>query len=269
MPGFTKYEDTRRAQRLKKAALLVVGACVLAGGAFAVWKIKRPTRPAPLPDLARQIVDARAAGQYDRAMQLVAEGLKSNSGLPAIRTLSEEFQQDLKPDIRLRYLTHGALPLRSPRLGSHLQLTPDDEFYYTVNLLHVARPCYVYMFLVNSAGDWTVLLPNKEYAPNGNPLSTAQYQVPDNIKKRLRPATTPGAEKLFAVAAYWRIGALEELAAALAVETNAEHARALGQQLLARLRLEEAAANGIPGLAFGTSEFHNSGRPSVMEAEKP
>lgn len=270
MPRLVSYEDKvkegRKARWRKRAVLLVAGTCILVGGAFALWKTKQPPQPAPLPDLARQIVDARAAGQYDRALQLVAEGLRSHSGVPAIRTLAEEFQQELKPHVQMRYLRRGALPSRSPRPGSRLQLTPDDEFYYTVNLLDVPRPCYVYMFLVDSAGEWTVLLPNQAHVPNRNPLPRAVFQVPDNIRKRLRPADTPGVEKLFVVLASWRIGALEDLAAAL---KDSGRAGALGKRLLARLRLEEAAAPGIPGLSFGTYEFHDSGRISLQGVEKP
>ncbi len=124
------------------------------------------------------------------------------------------------------------------------------------------------MFLVDSAGDWTVLLPNKGYVPNGNPLLPAIYQVPDTLRKKLRPSETPGAEKLFAVEAYWRIDALENLASALANETDSGRARDLGRRLLARLELENAKPDGLHSLRVGALVFHDSGGHSVQEVEK-
>jgi hypothetical protein len=269
MPEFKSFEDSQKEGRRKKAALLlVVVTCVLAGGAFALWKIRQPSKPTPLPNLARQIVDARGAAQYDRALQLVAEGLQGSSDFRAIKTLAEDFERDLKPDIRLRCLKYGISPSAVPPPNACRQLTPADEFYFKVNLVGVPGPCYLYMFLVDSNGYWTVLVPNKAQAPNLNPLSPSLYQVPDNIDKKLRTPETAGAEKLFVVAAYWRIDALEDLAAALATETDMERERALGQQLLARLRLEDAKPAGIHGLSVGTFEFHNSGRFPVQAAEK-
>jgi hypothetical protein len=266
MPEFESYEAKRRRRRKRTVVVVAPLVCILAVAAIGFWATRHTARPVAPAGLAGQIVQARDTAQYSRALQLVRDGLK-DADPPAIRTLSEDFQRDLKPDLRLHFLSHGAMPPKEP-IGSRLLLTPDDEFYFKLNLVNLPRPCYAYMFLVDSAGNWTVLLPNRVYAPNGNPLSPALYQVPDNIARKLRPPDTPGAEKLFAVEAYWRIGALEDLAAQLAAETNPERARALGQQVLARLKLEDAAADEIPGLAYATLEFHNSGRPSAQEAER-
>lgn len=269
MPEFKSFEDSRKEGRRRKAVLLVaVVTCVMAGGAFVLWKIRQPSKPSPLPDLALRIIDARGAAQYDKALQLVAQGLQGGADVPAVRALSEDLQRNLKPDIRLHCLKYGVPPSALPTANSCRQLTPDDKFYFRINLVQVARPCYVYLFLVDSVGDWTVLLPNKAYAPNANPLPPASYQVPDDIDRKLKTPDTPGAETLFVVAAWWRIDALEDLAIALAREPNVERARAIGQQLLARLRLEDAKPAGIHGLSVGTFEFHNSGRSPVQAAEK-
>jgi hypothetical protein len=268
VPGFKRYEEIEKERRRKKTVLYAVGVLVLLSGGAAFWKIRRPPQPVPLPEVAQQVVDARGAAQYDRALQLLDQGLKSHSDAPSIRALSEELQQDLKPTILPYYPRHGALPSKSQQPGSRPRLTPEDKFYFTVNLVEVSRQCYVYMFLVDSAGDWKVLFPNKTYSPNKNPLSPALYQVPDPIGKELRPADTPGEEKVFFVVANWRIGALEDLAAALAAEVNSERSRALGQQIYKRLQLEFAKPAAIHGLKVATWESDDSGRPSVPEAEK-
>jgi hypothetical protein len=230
--------------------------------------MRKPSQPLPLSDLAQQIVDARDAAQYDKEMQLVSYGLKSHSDTPALRDLSDEILRDIKPDIKLHCLKHGVPLSVTLGEGDCEQLSPDDEFYFKVNLLGAGRQSYAYMFLVDSVGAWTVLLPNKAYAPNPNPLSPALYQVPDNIQRKLRPPKTPGAEKLFVVVANWRIDALEELAKKLSVETDPERAGALGEQLLKRLALEEAKPIELHGLKVGTKVIYDSGRTSVQDGEK-
>jgi len=264
---YSSRQRKKRARQKRFGIVLAVAICLLAVCLLALSK-RGPSRLTPLPNLAQRAVEARDAAQYDRALQLVKDGLNHPSVAPAIQLLSDELQQDLKPDIRPYYLRKRALPARSPGLESRPRLTPDDKFYFKVNLIGALHPCYVYVFLVDSAGDWTVLFPDKAYAPNHNPLSPASYQLPDNIGKELRPPDTPGEEKAFFVVAYWRISALEELAAALATETSSARARALGQQVLKRLQLEFAKPAGIHGLKVGTWESANTGRPSIQEAEK-
>src|ERR1035438_8768923 len=133
MPEFKSFADSRKEGRRKKIVLLVVVAACIVAGALVFWRMRRPSEAVPLPDFARQVVDARSAAQYGRALQLVAEARKLHSDTPAIRSLSDDFERDLKPDIRLHYLTRGILPSRGPGLGPGPQLTPDDEFYFTVN----------------------------------------------------------------------------------------------------------------------------------------
>ncbi len=144
MSQFTSAREKRKARQRRKAALFALCAFIVAGVALTYWRTRRPPPPVPLPDLARPIVEARNAAQYDRALRLVAEGLRNNPGAATLESLSEELQRNLKTDIiEMHYLKHGALPARRPGPGSPLQLTADDEFYFTVNLLGVPRPCYV------------------------------------------------------------------------------------------------------------------------------
>lgn len=257
-----------RTDRIKKYALLAVVLCIAAGAAVAIWKRRRPVPPVPPPGLARQIADARSAAQYSRVLELVAGGLHSPSVDPAIVDLSRELQEELQPDIRWRYLINRRLPAMAPAVGGRPRLTPQDEFYFIINLAGIRHPTYAYLFLVDTTGNWTVLAPNKAYLPNANPLAGTLYQVPDNLKDKLHPSETPGAETMFAVTAYWRIDDLENLAAALASETNSERARALGNAILARIRLEQAKPDGIRGLKVGTFEFDDAGRTSLQKVEK-
>ena len=66
--------------------LLVSAAWFLAGSARALWTYAagRPSRAAPLPNPVQDIVDARDAAQYDSALQLAADGLKSHPDIPQI-----------------------------------------------------------------------------------------------------------------------------------------------------------------------------------------
>jgi hypothetical protein len=264
MPEFERYKPPQRG----KTIVLSICVCLLVAAPLSYWKLKRPL-PAPVPDFAREIGEARGAAKYDQALQLLAAAQKEHQGEAQIQSLAAELQEELKPDIRLHYLTHVKNRLTASIIRSRLQLVPDDEFYFTVNLSSIRRPSYVYLFLVDSNGDWHVLLPNKMYAPNSNPLSPASYQVPDNIRRKLRPPEMPGVEKLFVVAAYWRVEALEAMASAISAESNPERLRALGQELLARLRLEEAKPSGLHGLAVGTEEFDDAGRAGGFEGERP
>lgn len=215
-----------------------------------------PSQVAPLPDPAKEIADARDAGQYDRALQLAADGLARHPGVPQIRDLSDQLQRDLKLSaFDLSCVLHGK-PLGATHCDT---LTSADEFYATVDLTGVQPNSYAYLFLVDSAGDWKVLLPNKT---DPNPLLPAQYRVPDQLdfKGRLHPPETPGAEKLFLVVAWWRIPALEDLSARLAAEKVPERARDLGRQIEARLQLEWAKPAALKGLKHGQLEFDNAGR---------
>jgi hypothetical protein len=255
---------------LRSVLLYAVCVSILAGGIYVLWKWKarHPSHPAPLPDMARKIVDARGEGQYDKALELAAEELKNHPDTPAVKELSDQMLRDFRPDVRLECFKNGEP--RSANSGpSHCaELKPGDQFFFTVLLPNGPRPYFVYMFLVDSAGNWAVLLPNKAYAPNLNPLPPALYEVPDNIQQRLTPPDTPGAEKLFVVIASWKIDALEDLSAKLAAEKDPARARDLGRQVQERLRLELAKPDELKGLKVGTREFHNSGRPSVEVGEK-
>lgn len=262
MSDFRKYTPPR----LNKTVLLVAAGCALLIGATVTGSLRRSVRSA-LPDLAQKIVDTRNAGEYERTLSLLDEAAQNQTPTLAIRTLEAEIRQDLKPDLEIHYSmrrTSAVRQLSDPLL----KLAPGDQFYFTLNLLAVARPAYVYLFLVDSEGVWSVLLPNKIYAPSGNPLPPALYQVPDKTQKRLHPPNTPGSEKLFAVAAYWRIGALEDIASELSVEPAARTTN-VGDRLLARLQLEEAKPVGLHGLSVGTKEFEDSGPPEAQGSENP
>ena len=264
MPEFKRYKPPQRG----KTILLSACVCLVVAAPLSYWKLKHSV-PAPVPDFARAIEEARSAAKYDQALQLLAAAQKDHQGEAQIQKLAAELEEDLKPDVRIHYLTHIKKRAAGPIIRSRLQLVPGDEFYFTVNLSSIRRPSYVYLFLVDSNGDWRALLPNKTYAPNSNPLPPASYQVPDNIRRKLRPPEMPGVEKLFVVAAYWRVQALEEIASAISAESNPERLRALGQRLLARLRLEEAKPPGLHGLAVGTEEFDDAGRAAEFEGERP
>jgi hypothetical protein len=214
-------------------------------------------------------VDARNAGEYERALQLLDVASKNQPANPSIRALGAEIQQDLKPDLQIHYSILRSAAAHRPQTDPLLKLAPGDQFYFTLDLLSLSRPAYVYLFLVDSEGAWSVLLPNNIYAPSGNPLPPAVYQVPDKTQKRLHPPNTPGSEKLFAVAAYWRIGELEDIALELSVEPNASRATTVGDRLLARFRLEQAKPVGFHGLSVGTKEFEDSGRLENQGSESP
>jgi hypothetical protein len=243
------------------AVICVLGsfAWFLAGAARMLWntKVGHPSLVAPLPDPAKEIVDARDAGQYEKALQLAAEGLKSHPDLPQIRDLSDQLRRDIKPStFGLTCVLHG-----KPLGKTHCEtLTSADEFYVELDLTGVQPNSYAYLFLADSAGDWKVLLPNKT---DPNPLPPFPYKVPDtlNFKGRLHPSATPGAEKVFLVIAWWRIPALEDLSAKLAAEKDPERARDLGLQIDTRLRLEFAKPDALKGLKHGQLEFNNSGKP--------
>jgi hypothetical protein len=137
-------------------------------------------------------------------------------------------------------------------------LTPKDEFSITVDLTGARPESYAYLFLADSAGNWKVLLPNKAYS---NPLRADKYTVPDLIdfKGRLHPPSRPGVEKLFLVVARWRIPVWEDLSSSLAAETDPNRARDLGDQVEARLKLENAKPASLKGLKLGDLEFNDSG----------
>jgi hypothetical protein len=244
--------------------VLISFAWFLAGEANVLWNFRggNPSQPAPLPNPAQEIVDARDAAQYDKALQLAASGIGSHPDIPQIRELSDALQRDFKPAFDLHCVRHGK-PLREGSAGDDCQeLTPADEFYVTVTLPEVpdlpdaSRRYYAYLFLVDSDGSWRVLLPNKT---NPNPLLPFTYQVPDNYGK-LHPSNTPGAENLFLIVAWWPIPALEDLLDKLAAETDPERVRDLGRQIDERLRLEQAKPTALKGLKTGTLEFEDSGK---------
>ena len=74
--------------------------------------------------------------------------------------------------------------------------------------------------------------------------------------------------KLFLVIARWRIPALQDLSAKLAVETNPKPARDLGLEIYQRLQLELGKPAALKGLKVGTLEFHNSGAALKLRAMK-
>jgi hypothetical protein len=249
------------AKVLRSAAVIcVLGslAWFLAGAARGLWnyKVGHPSQVAPLPDSAKGIVDARDAAEYDKALQLAAVGLERHPDLPQIRDLSE----DLRRDFKVAFVLH-CVPYGKPLGGRNncQTLSSADEFYLTVDLTAVQPSCYVYVFLADSTGGWEVLLPNKT---DLNPLLPHEYKVPDDLdfKRKLHPPDAPGAEKVFLVAARWRIPVLEDLSARLAAEKDPERARDLGEQIEARLRKERAKPDAIKGLKIGTLEFNNSGK---------
>lgn len=242
------------------AGICVLGslAWFLAGAARVLWnyKVSHPSQVAPLPDSAKGIVDSRDAAEYDKALQLAAVGLERHPDDPQIRDLSE----DLKRDFKVAFVLH-CVPYGKPLGGGNncQTLTSADEFYLTVDLTAVQPKCYVYVFLADSTGGWKVLLPNKTYP---NPLLPHEYKVPDDLdfRGRLHPPDTPGAEKVFLVAARWRIPALEDLSVRLAEEKDPERERDLGEQIEARLRKERAKPDALKGLKIGTLEFNNFGK---------
>jgi hypothetical protein len=70
----------------------------------------------------------------------------------------------------------------------------------------------------------------------------------------------PGRETFYLVVAWWRIPALESLAASLAAETDQDSARALGRQIDARIQLERAKPDALQGLKVGRVGFNSSGK---------
>lgn len=233
-------------------------AWLLASTARVLWSYTagHPSQVAPLPDPAKEIVDARNAADYQKALQLADDGVKRHPDLPQIRDLSDELRGDFKVAFVLHCVPYGK-PLGAANCET---LTSADQFYVTVDLTGVKPSSYAYLFLVDSTGDWKVLLPNKT---DPNPLLPAKYTVPDELdfKGRLHPPDRPGAERLFLVIARWKIPALEDLSAKLAAETDPERARDLGLQIDARVRLEGAKPDALKGLKTGFLEFNDSGKP--------
>ena len=261
--------------KAKKALLWVAYVClvlsvagVLAAAARALWSYTRSgptTQVIALPNPAQEIVDARDSGQYDKALQLAADGLQKYPEITKIRDLSEQMHRDFKPHLDLRCPILGK-PLN---VGSNEDicetLAPADDVYVNVDLPNnpdlpeSQRRYFVYLFFADSNGDWKVLLPNKAYP---NPLPPNSYRLPEvtDYKGRLHPSDMPGRETFYLVVAWWRIPALESLAASLAAETDQDSARALGRQIDARIQLERAKPDALQGLKVGRVGFNSSGK---------
>jgi hypothetical protein len=237
--------------------LLGAASWLLAAEARRIWisRAGQAAQTAPLPAPAQAIVDARDAGQYDKALQLAADGLAAHPEIPQIRELSDLLHQDFNPAFETHCQRHGRALEAGTGANDCQVLAPEDEFWVEVHLPAAARRYYAYLFLVDSKDDWKVLLPN---STNANPLWPATYTAPDNYG-RLHPPETPGPEKLYLVVAWWRIPALEDLSAKLAAETDPERARELGRQLDARIRLERAKPAALKGLKAGWLDFKDSG----------
>jgi hypothetical protein len=214
----------------------------------------------------RAIVEARDAGQYEKALQLAADGAVHHPEMGQIQELKDQMERDFKPEFGL-----DCRPLGKPLFATAKEkdcelLAPEDEFFVDITLPNAPelpeaqRRYYAYLFLVDSSGDWTALLPNRT---NANPLPPDQYTVPaaTDYKVKLHPSEKAGAEKLFLVVAWWRIPTLEKLAADLMTEPDVEMRRRLGDQVAARLQLEGARPiDVVKGLKVGHAMFNSSGK---------
>jgi hypothetical protein len=206
-------------------------------------------------------VNALNAAQYEKALQLAADGVANHPEISQIQQISAQLHQNFTPGFDLHCRKHGK-PLGAASGGNDCQtLTPADEFNVQVNLPDTSslpedtRRYYAYLYLVDSKGDWKVLLPNKT---DVNPLFPSVYKAPDEYQM-LHPPVTPGTEKLYLVVAWWRIPALEDLSAKLMSETDPGRLHELGSQLDARLHLEQAKPVALKGLKTGWLEFTDSG----------
>lgn len=215
--------------------------------------------PAPPPTAAEELKSAVDAGQYDRALQLAASLTAAHPDDQALRTLGDQLQRDFTPKFAMRCIRANLAAKENAQRDKCETLSPDDQFYIDVDLSAVRPSSYAYMFLVDSSGNWKVLLPNNTYR---NPLLPATYKVPDDLdfKKKLQASNAPGVETVFLVIAWWPIPTFDDLSARLAREADPQAQRALGDQIFERIRLEQKKPINLTGLKVGTLTFTSSGR---------
>jgi hypothetical protein len=250
---------------------ILLGVGILGVGLAALYFWIRPKTLAPKPglqvELARQIITAREAGRYDDALRLTDDALKAHPGDEALQDLSRDFHEPLKPAMNVDYLFGGTLPYRSLAPGQPRILTPNDEYYFTLDLRQTHK-CYCYLFGRNSAGEWTAIFPNPAFATNANPLPPASYQIPDASRPRLRVKPPAGIERVFGIYSNWRIDALEQFARQLAGGSPAQAGTGLSTQLITRIRAEDANAGKMAGLRISVLEFRNAGEASAQANQR-
>jgi hypothetical protein len=268
LPFTSHREKVERRKRIKRRLLGMGVLCIgLAATCLVILRRNPRSKLVPQADLAEQILSARNAGLYDQARQLTADTLKAHPGDKDIIDISNDFQQELKPKMVLHFLKKSTFPPRNPEPGRPLVLTTSDEYYYILDLT-ATKKGYIYLFALNSTGEWSALFPNPKYAPNANPLPPAVYRIPDVTRPPLRVKPPPGVEKLFAVFANWRIEALEQFAQQLAGGSRAKADAEVPAQLAARLRVEDDYAGKIPGLKIAVLPFQNAGEDIALANQR-
>lgn len=211
----------------------------------------RETPPPPSPDV-HEAVAARDAADYERALKLAEEGAGRRPQDQEWLDLHRELMTDLKVDFRFHYLPQRRLPARTAG-SDQVRLGPDDGYYLTV---HPSDRCHLYLLRQTSAGELIRLCPNDRYVPTPNPVLAELQRVPDGFGW-LRVDPGPGVEKIYLVAARWRLSALEGLLNEWEAARDPGARRSLVDKVVARLEVEGRLAERVPGLAYAFYQFHH------------
>lgn len=241
--------------------LLLVAAWLAAGASLSLWRYatgRTVIVAMPPSSPAQEIIDARNAGQYARALQTANEMLRRHPDLPDVRRAADEMQADFSPSFNLHCIPKGIRRNQAPVENCQL-LRPQDEFYLKVDLTSLKPRGYAWMFLADSAGDWKTLLPN---AQDFNPLVAANYRVPNaaEFREGFHPSPVAGQESVFLVMAWWDIPELDELSRKLSAESEESKRRDIGLQISTRLQVERNKPAALRGLKIGTLQFETAGQ---------
>jgi len=202
-----------------------------------------------------QVLAARSAGRYERALQLLADGIKRDPANRELVRLRSQLTENLEVDFRMRIAPQDNRAFRSGAAPADLALGPSDGYYL---LVRPSAACYLYVFQITSTGEVLRLFPNRKPKEAPAPAGAAMLRIPDgNGWLHLKPAR--GTERIVLVAAHWEIPVLERLAGEVSAEKNSQRRSAALKRLLDRLALEERATGQIPGLVYGICEFQNLG----------
>lgn len=214
---------------------------------------------------AADVVAARDAGNYRQARELLARGLGNAPADQQLLALQATFSQRVEPQLRLRYVKRSATGPTWLTASGAPELGAADEYRFILNL---PCHCYAYLFLVDSIGAWTAVLPNRAVLPMENPLRAGEYWLPGQASGGLHPVAYPGAERLYAVVTAWRHRVFEDFATRLAAPQTTQARRSLSDELLTRLRHEQQSKGVMPGFAIGSLELHNGSTPASNSGER-
>jgi hypothetical protein len=257
-----KFVQARAYRRWFLAAVLTgLIMATLAGAEYLRQSYRAPDQRRPdsgvalaSGSLAKGVVDAREAGEYDRAMELIDDGLEGNPKDAGLLQLRSEFQDDLKVNFNLHFLKRQSMPVMAGGPSGDLRLEAGDGYYYTVEL---SSACYLYVFHLNSSGELIRLVPNRELVRTPNPMPAGLQRIPDGFSF-LHVKDFPGVEKIYLIATRWRNRTLEDLSDQVASATEPAAQRQALARLVARVRLEGRSTDKLPGLVYGEYEFQNT-----------